>query len=224
MAQKKRNKVAEAAAMFAVTSMSSEELSALSGDKSTFVDDMLNKKEEAEIEKAHDEELAEAENLGIKDSVIIEATESEISKDFEKQLEESHMRYLEAIDDKKKLEKENTDLNKKITVLSSQIDVLKTDSSRAISNYKIEIVDLNEMINIYKANEINYKAEIAALKTDLANLENALNEANKIINKTREKPIRAQQNQSSRSIPMFMQKKEQPKKRPAPSNGYSSWN
>lgn len=225
MAQKRRNKAAEAATMFEVTSMSSEQISAIPAEqKETLVNDLVEKKIDAEIEKAHDEEIAEAKELGIEDKVIVESTKNEISKDFEKQLEECQARYLEAVDDKKKAEKENEKLNKKILALSSEIDVLKTDASREISNCKVEIADLNETIKIYKANEINYKAEISALKTDLATLEASLDEANKIINKNGQKPV-IERGRSNRAVPMFLTKnKQQIKKRPPSTNGYSSWN
>ena len=168
--------------MFEVTSMSSEQISAIPAEqKETLVNDLVEKKIDAEIEKAHDEEIAEAKELGMEDKVIVESTKNEISKDFEKQLEECQTRYLEAIDDKKRVEKENEKLNQQLLSLSSEIDLLKTNSSREIANYKVEISDLNETITIYKANEINYKAEINALKTDLATLEASLDEANKII-------------------------------------------
>ena len=225
MAQKRRNKAAEAATMFEVTSMSSEQISAIPAEqKETLVNDLIEKKIDAEIEKAHDEEIAEAKELGIEDKVIVESTKNEISKDLEKQLEECQARYLEAVDDKKKAEKENEKLNKKILALSSEIDVLKTDTSREISNCKVEIMDLNETIKIYKANEINYKAEINALKTDLATLEASLEEANKIINKGGQKQP-GQKVQPNRSVPMFLPKGNGPaKKRPPSTNGYSSWN
>lgn len=225
MAQKRRNRAAEAATMFEVTSMSTEELSAIpSEQKETLVNDLIEQKIEAEIEKAHDEEIAEAKELGIEDKVIVESTNNEISKDFENQLEESQARYLEAVDDRKKAEKENEKLNKKILALSSELDLLKTNSSREITNYKIEISDLNEAINIYKANEINYKAEINALKADLATLESSLDEANKIINKNGQKQL-IQKVQPNRSVPMFLPKGNGPaKKRPPSTNGYSSWN
>lgn len=224
MAQKRRNRAAEAATMFEVTSMSTEELSAIpSEQKETLVNDLVEKKIDAEIEKAHDEEIAEAKELGIEDKVIVESTKNEISKDFENKLEESQARYLEAIDDRKKMEKENEKLNKKILALSSELDLLKTNSSREITNYKIEISDLNEAINIYKANEINYKAEINALKADLATLEVSLDEANKIINKNRQKPVVVSNNGSN--VPMFLTKQNVPIKKHSPStNGYSSWN
>ena len=225
MAQKKRNRAAEAATMFEVTSMSTEELSAIpSEQKETLVNDLIEQKIEAEIEKAHDEEMVEAKELGIEDKIIVESTKNEISKDFENQLEESQARYLEAVDDRKKAEKENEKLNKKILALSSELDLLKTNSSREITNYKIEISDLNEAINIYKANEINYKAEINALKADLATLESSLEEANKIINKNGQKQL-IQKVQPNRSVPMFLPKGNGPaKKRPPSTNGYSSWN
>ena len=225
MAQKRRNRAAEAATMFEVTSMSTEELSAIpSEQKETLVNDLIEQKIEAEIEKAHDEEMVEAKELGIEDKIIVESTKNEISKDFENQLEESQARYLEAVDDRKKAEKENEKLNKKILALSSELDLLKTNSSREITNYKIEISDLNEAINIYKANEINYKAEINALKADLATLESSLEEANKIINKNGQKQL-IQKVQPNRSVPMFLPKGNGPaKKRPPSTNGYSSWN
>ena len=224
MAQKRRNRAAEAATMFEVTSMSSEQISAIPAEqKETLVNDLVEKKIDAEIEKAHDEEIAEAKELGMEDKVIVESTKNEISKDFEKQLEECQTRYLEAIDDKKRVEKENEKLNQKLLSLSSEIDLLKTNSSREIANYKVEISDLNETITIYKANEINYKAEINALKTDLATLEASLDEANKIINKNGQKPVVAPN--SGSNVPMFLTKQNVPiRKRPPSTNGYTSWN
>ena len=219
MAQKKRNRAAEAAAMLAVTSMSSEKISAMSNEeKSELVSDLVQKKADEELEKQHDEEIAEAKNLGIDETLIIESTKNEISKDFEKKLEESQARYLEAIDDKKKVEAENAKLNKKILELSSQLDLLKTDSSREIANYRIEIDDLNEAVNIYKANEANYKAEIVALKAELAKLEDSLEDANKIINGKESKFARP--SPSTNPAPL----KKKVKGMPTPSNGYDSWN
>lgn len=225
MAQRRRNKAAEAATMFEVTSMSSEKLSAIPDEqKGTLVNDLVEQKIDKELENAHAAEIAEAKTLGIEDTVIVEATKGEISKDFEKQLEEAQARYLEAVDDKKKAERENKKLLAKVTELSSQLDLLKTDSAREISNYKVEAMDLNEAIKIYKTNEINYKAEIAALKADLATLESSLEEANKIINKAGRKPVVKHGNPSA-VVPMFSTKKNiSIRKRPPSTNGYSSWN
>lgn len=219
MAQKKRNRAAEAAAMLAVTSMSSEKISALGNDeKKSLINDLVQQKSDEEIEKQHDVEIAEAKKLGIDDTLVIESTKNEISKDFEKKLEESQVRYLEAVDDKKKAEAENSKLNKKILELSSQLDLLKTDSSREIANYRIEIDDLNEAVSIYKANESNYKAEIAALKSELAKLEDSLEDANRIIN--RKMPNLNVKNPSTNSPPL----KKKTKGMPTPTNGYDSWN
>lgn len=229
MAQRKRNKAAEAAAMFEITSVSSEDLSGKGVSGEEFVQSVIEQKENDEIEKLHDEELAEAKTLGIEDSLVVEATTNEVSKDFERQLEESRARYLEAIDDKKAIEEKNknllkeiSDLSAKLTVAYSELDCLKTDSSREITNYKIEIEDLNETIRIYKSNESNYKAEIAALKADLGTLEDSLEEANKIINKS--KPVDKTPCATSTKVlkPFTLGKNRKP--RPGPTNGYSSWN
>lgn len=227
MAQKKhRNLSAEAAAMFQMTSMSSEQVSAIGGGEklNDLMDDIVSAENEKEIEKAHEEELAEAKSLGVENSVIVESTPTEISKDFEQKLEEAQARYLEAVDDKKKAEAEKEKLNKELISLSSQIDLLKTNTSREIANYKVEMADLNEAIDIYKANEINYKAEIASLKNDLHELEIALDEANKIINGAGKTAVSVRSNNPANVVPMFTTKRKVPVRKPVPNNGYVGWN
>lgn len=227
MAQKKhRNLSAEAAAMFQMTSMSSEQVSAIGGGEklNDLMDDIVSAENEKEIEKAHEEELAEAKSLGVEDSIIVESTPTEISKDFEQKLEEAQARYLEAVDDKKKAETEKAKLNKELISLSSQIDLLKTNTSREIANYKVEMADLNEAIDIYKANEVNYKAEIASLKNDLHELEIALGEANKIINGAGKPAVSVRSNNPANVVPMFTTKRKVPVKKPVPNNGYVGWN
>lgn len=221
--KKQKNKAAAAAAMFAMTSMSSEELSTMSDEKkSTMLEDFVTEKENEELEKIHKEEEAEAKELGMDDTLIVESTPNEISKDFEQKLEESQTRYLEAVEDKRKAEEELARIKAENISLSSQLDLLKTDSSREIANYKVEMSDLNEAVSIYKANEINYKAEIASLKSNLHELEIALDEANKIINEGGGKKVIVQQEQLPKGIPMFTPKKNA--NVAPPSNGYSSWN
>ena len=74
--------VAKTAAMFEVTSTPSEQISSLPNideivDKAVI--DATNK----ELEEMHETEINEAKELGMSDSIIVESTVNEISKDFE---------------------------------------------------------------------------------------------------------------------------------------------
>ena len=230
MAQKrqaKKDAINKAAAMFEFTSMTQDELSAAA----KFVEDkpgneLDNIIENAELEKKHIEEVEEAKALGLSTDPIIEATNSEIVKDLEKKIEEGRARYLEAIEDKnafkarsEQLSKENAELKNTINSISSEYNCYKTDCSREIADYKINIEDLKEKIDIFERNESNYKLEVAKLKAEINNLETKIEES--------ETTERKQKTPPSRIVPMYSSKpKKTPVKKlvPPSTNGYTSWN
>jgi predicted RNase H-like nuclease (RuvC/YqgF family) len=224
--QAKKEAIAKTAAMFEVTAMSPEELSAAA----KFVEDKSGNEldniiENVELEKKHAEEIEEAKALGLSTDPIIESTNSEIIRDLERKIEESQNRYLEAVEDKNAFKQENEQLSKEIsslkktiTSISSEYDCYKTDSSREITNYKINIDDLNEKIEIFERNESNYKLEVAKLKAEITNLEEQLENIPEAKNQKNE-------SKKSRILPMYSSKSAQNIKSVPPStNGYSSWN
>ena len=236
----------KAAAMFNVTSMSQKELSAeallVSDQKGSIVENMLKNKE---LEKQHEEEIAESKKLGLENAPIIESTTGEIIKGLQKDLEENQNRFVELSEEKEKiakekkelenkisdliaekdmLSKENSILSKKINELSSELNLNKTDLSRDIVDSKIQIEDLQNQIYIYEQNESNYKFEITKLKAEINNLETAL--AKKPEAKQRlDNALHSNVQQTP--LPMFVPK-EQARRSSLPNaarmNGYESWN
>ena len=217
----KKEIAAKSAAMFEVTSIPTDNLSAMP-DVNAKISAEVKRAEEEEIEKLHEEEAAEAKMLGIEDAVIVESTSNEISKDFEAKLEEAQARYLEAVDDKnkyaeenKKLKSKNEELLSAINDISSSFDCYKIDASRDIANYQVEIQDLQEKISIYEHNEENYKIEISNLRTKFASLEQQIEEYKK--NLESKAAYAAAKLRAVMPGPIAQTK-------PVQSNGYVSWN
>lgn len=215
--------IAQNNAMFKVTSnLSKDNVSSIPSVKEA-IQEQETQLKNAEIEKMHVSELSEAKELGLEEeNIIIESTPNEISNDFSQKLEESQMRYLEAIEDrdnyKKQIEKlktENSKLKNDLNLLNSEYDCYKTDTSREIVNYKINVESLEEKISTYEQNIFNYKLEIAGLKTEIANLENSIKESNNDEKKNA--------SSSSRSPLQMYSRPNLANSRPS-NNGYSSWN
>lgn len=233
---RRKDRTAEAAAMFAVTSMSSEEISAaaIKSDQN-FIDSKVKEAQDAELEKIHEEEIAEAKSLGIEDNIIVESTTNEITRDLENKLEESQNRYLELVEEKDKLkeqiellEKEKNSLLKEnkiskqtILTISSDFDLFKTDSSREIANYKIEIDDLKEQLELHKYNEASSKLEVSKLRDEISNLEHFIKKNN--LSKQNVPPSPSFNMPPNHGGRMYF-KPDASKNATAPSNGYTSWN
>ena len=227
-----KDRAAQTAAMFAVTSMSTEELSTAVQKDKNFIENQTKEVIDAKIEQQHQEETAEAKAIGLTSEPIFESTAHEVAKDLEQKLEESQVRYLELAEEKESLKKkvaeleaenmrlvrENKVSQQTILSLSSDLNVHKIDTSREIADYKITIDDLRESLEVYKYNENNYKLEISNLRDSLSNLERAIKQ-NSALSKQfvqRGAPLGSESQMFFNSA--------QARKMNGPSNGYDAWN
>lgn len=217
--------VAKTAAMFEVTSTPSEQISSLPNideivDKAVI--DATNK----ELEEMHETEINEAKELGMSDSIIVESTVNEISKDFESKIEELQNRYLEATEDKNNLIEENKKLKNTNEELVSKINSITIDNETKIQNllteidkYKNTIQELQRLVTLYTHNESNYKMEIANLRSEISSLKQK-------INSNMKNNLEQNVNNSKKlNIPIYTQYSPNQKNNFKNSiNGYSSWN
>lgn len=222
---------AKTAAMFELTSIPKSQVSSIPNIEKT-IENTKIEIDAKEMEEMHQAELSEAKQLGIEDTTIIESTVNEISNDFSQKLEESQMRYLEAIEDRDKFKNEldivkkenqsilceNNKLKSDISQLSSDYNCYQVDTSREITNYKIAIDEYQEKISMYEQNQFNYKLEIAGLKDKIKDLEQKIND----------KAIHEQRKTSGsllgNSQQMFMSRPKYNNPIPISKNGYDSWN
>ena len=222
---------AKTAAMFELTSIPKSQVSSIPNIEKT-IENTKIEIDAKEMEEMHQAELSEAKQLGIEDTTIIESTVNEISNDFSQKLEESQMRYLEAIEDRDRFKNEldiikkenqsilceNNKLKSDISQLSSDYNCYQVDTSREITNYKIAIDEYQEKISIYEQNQFNYKLEIAGLKDKIKDLERKIND--KAIHEQR----KTNGSLLGNSQQMFMSRSKYNNPIPISKNGYDSWN
>lgn len=222
---------AKTAAMFELTSIPKSQVSSIPNIEKT-IENTKIEIDAKEMEEMHQAELSEAKQLGIEDTTIIESTVNEISNDFSQKLEESQMRYLEAIEDRDRFKNEldiikkenqsilceNNKLKSDISQLSSDYNCYQVDTSREITNYKIVIDEYQEKISMYEQNQFNYKLEIAGLKDKIKDLERKIND--KAIHEQR----KTNGSLLANSQQMFMSRPKYNKSIPISKNGYDSWN